>query len=109
MFPVLGKAALYQCWANADLYERQTYTGVTVVTQGCYLLFLHSSSEAESMFLVMGKPALHQCWASANLYKRQICKSGNPVPQSCCQHSLQNSTGPEGMQPGLSTGAVLYY
>jgi len=39
MLNVLGKPAVNQCWANADLYDRQTCTGVTVVTQVLSTLF----------------------------------------------------------------------
>ncbi len=34
MFSVLAKRAVHECWVIADLYERQTCLGVTVVTQG---------------------------------------------------------------------------
>ena len=72
MFSGLGKPAVHQCWAIADLYERQICTGVTVVTKGCCQLLLQSSTEPETIFSVLGKPAVHQCWAITNLYERQV-------------------------------------
>ncbi len=73
MSPVLGKPAVHQCWANTDLYERQTCTGMTLVTQGWCELFLWRTSEPKSMSSVMGKPAVHQCWANADQYERHTC------------------------------------
>ena len=71
MFGVLGKPAVHQCWAAADMSERQACIGATAVTPGCCQLSLQSSSEPESMFPVLGKPAVHLCWAFADLYVRQ--------------------------------------
>ena len=70
MFAVLGKSAVHQCWAVADMSERQACIGVTVMTQGFCQLFLHSSSEPESLFPVLGQPDVHQCWAITDMYER---------------------------------------
>ncbi len=73
MSSVLVKPAVHQCWPIADLHERQTCIGVTVVTCRCCQLFLQSSSGPESMLSVLVKPAVHQCWAIGDLCERQTC------------------------------------
>ncbi len=85
MFSALVKPAVHQCWAIADLYERQTCIGVTVVTQGCCQLFFQSSTKPPSMFSALVKPAVHQCWAIADLNERQTCIGVTVVTQGCCQ------------------------
>ena len=92
MFSVMGKPAAHQCWANADLYERQTCMNVTVLTQGCCHLFLQSSTEPGSVLSVLGNPDVHHCWAIADLYERQTCIGVTVLAQGCCQHFLQSSS-----------------
>ena len=67
MLSVLVKPAVHQCWAIADLCERQTCIGVTVVTGDWCQLFLQSSGGPESMLvswsnlLCISVGRLHTC------------------------------------------------
>lgn len=51
------------------MYEMQTCTIVAVGTQGCCTFFLHSSTEAESIFPVLGSTVVDQCRAIADLHE----------------------------------------
>ncbi len=85
MFSALGKAAVHHCLAFADLYERQSNMGVTVVAQGCCQLVLQSSSMPESILSALGKSAVHHCWAIADLHEGQSNMGVTVVAQGSCQ------------------------
>ncbi len=106
MFPILGSGAVHQCWAVADLYETQTCTGVTVLTQGCCLHGLQGSIEPESIFSILGSGAVDHCWAVADLYEKKICFGMTVLTQRGCLHGLQGSIEPESMFSILGSGAV---
>jgi len=78
--PVLCIPAVHQCWADADLYDRQTCILVTAVVQGCCNLFL-------------------QGLGFTNHYERQSSLGVTAVIQGCCLFLSQSSTEPESMCP----------
>ena len=89
-----------------DMYEWQTCTMVTVVTQGCCQLFLQSSSVSETMFPVLDNSAVQKHWAFVGMYERQTCLGETVVTQGCSQLFLQSSTEPATMFPVLDNCTV---
>jgi len=51
MHSAKNSIALHWCWVTAQLYEQQMFTGVSAVTQFCWQLVLHSSTEHREYIL----------------------------------------------------------
>ena len=77
-----------------------------MVTQGCCQLFLHNSTEPETMFPVLDNCAVQKCWAFQDMYERQTCTGVTVVTHGCCQLFLHSSSEAESMFPFLGKPAV---
>ena len=62
MFGVLGKPAVHQCWAVADMSERQACIGATVVTQAFVSSFCRSWKHVSCPGLSSSADSLQRDW-----------------------------------------------
>ena len=84
-------AAVHWVCIIADQYERETFIGVTAVSQGCRQPVLHSSIEKWRMYFSRNRAAVHWVCIIADLDEQQILIGVTAVSQCCCQPILQSN------------------